>query len=111
MSWNEVLPRVDDLVEPTLAWGFVRPPADELGPVAKAAVGEMVVGHFDHEFGPERFPGGGTALTPSARSSWGVSREAGRLDERGEAWQQGLALFRLEGGTKPDMVQEIGIVV
>src|SRR2546428_6091143 len=66
------------------AWprGLVGAPAEELGAVAEAAAGEVVVADFDDQLGRERLPLGAALGGPAAGPAGGLAGETGRPDER-----------------------------
>ena len=64
------------LLEGALLRRLVGPPAQELGAVAEAAAGDVVVAHLDDELGPERHPFGRALGRPAARAAGRVAGEA-----------------------------------
>src|SRR4051812_28817522 len=87
LTWLTTL----DLFQATLAWRFVRAPAQQTGAMAESSAREMIIADFDDEFGLKRLPFEGTFCAPAARGSWCATREAGRHNERFERAKQSLA--------------------
>jgi len=69
------------LIERALLGLFVRTPAQKLRPMPKAAAGEVVVLHFDDEFGGERLPFGRALGGPAAGTTGRVAGKTRRLDQ------------------------------
>src|SRR6266581_5961540 len=71
-----------NLLHGALLRRLVRTPAQELGPVSKAACAEVVVLHFYHEMSGQWLPVPTTLAAPAAGPTGALSSEAGRFDER-----------------------------
>ena len=80
------------LIERALPWILIRPPAKELGAVAKPSAGEMIVLDFDNKCWSERLPFRRPFGGPAARPTGRVASEAGRLDQLFEFLCEGRLL-------------------
>ena len=84
---------------------FVGAEANELGAVAEAIAGHLVVAHLDHELGLQRLPLFGAFGAPPARSSRRVPGEARRRDEGPELRRQRRAILVGDSRREADMVK------
>ena len=69
------------LLEGALGGLLLRPPAQELGAVAEAAAGEVVVAHLADQRGPQGLPFRGAPLGPAAGAARRLAGETWRLPQ------------------------------
>ena len=81
-----------DLLEGALFRRFVGAEADQLGAVAEAVAGDMIVAHLDHELRLHRLPFAAALGAPAARSARRFAGEARRRDQSFEHFGQRRAL-------------------
>src|SRR5437764_13089714 len=100
-----------DLVHRALLRRLVRAIPMDFGSVPETATGEMVVGHFDHDFRVDRFPFTGSFCAPAAWAAGSISSESWLLPERLEFFRQGGVLSRFKCRGKPDVIEPAIVVI
>src|SRR5579883_1424007 len=95
-----------DLAHLALLGGFVGTPAEELGSVAEAASGEVIVLHFDDELRLERLELAGTFGAPAAGTAGTAAGEAWGLAEGFQFLRELLAFGGGNGGCEAHVVEE-----
>src|SRR5262249_22961677 len=108
---DEISRLLHHLFHDALSRRFVGAPPQELGSMAKAVAGEMVIPNFNHEFGLQGLPLRRPTSGPSAWAARRVAGESGRCDELFELDRQRFLLVAGYRRGKADVMQKAVVVM
>src|SRR5690606_36956056 len=99
------------LVETTLLRVLVGTPAMKPGAMPEACAGDLVIEHFDHQFGLEGHPFFGSLGRPAAGSARRLAGKAAAAPERFKLAGQSRLVPRGDGGREAGMVELTLVIV